>query len=163
MTGSELKFIADAMLGRLARWLRFLGYDTLYYPDISDARLVRVAREDDRIILTRDTRLVMMKGIGSHLLLVSDDPFRQLLQVVDAFDPLPVKREGRCVQCNGKIRRIEDKASIREDVADHVYLNSDSFFRCEDCGRIYWKGSHLKRFREKVEKGLRDMRKESLT
>ena len=63
----EYQFIADAMLGRLARWLRFLGFDTLYYPDIPDSDLVRIAREQNRYILTRDSRLVKIKGLKDSM------------------------------------------------------------------------------------------------
>jgi uncharacterized protein with PIN domain len=64
-----LRFVADAMLGRLARWMRFLGFDTLYYRDISDSRLIRIAREQNRLILTRDTRLVKIKAVKDYLLI----------------------------------------------------------------------------------------------
>ena len=79
-------FIADAMLGRLARWMRFLGFDTLYFHDIKDSRLIRIAREQDRVILTRDTRLVQIKGVNKYLLIKADDSFHQLIEVIDTLN-----------------------------------------------------------------------------
>ena len=77
-----MKFIADSMLGRLARWLRLIGYDTLYYPHIEDSLILRIAREEDRTLLTRDTRLVKVRGLKDFLLLKENDPFEQLKNVI---------------------------------------------------------------------------------
>jgi uncharacterized protein len=145
-----MKFIADAMLGRLARWLRFLGFDTLYYSGISDSRLIRIAREQDRVILTRDTRLIKVKGLQNYLLITANDTFKQLLEVIDSlklkrFNPL-----GRCVRCNGELIKIKDKAEVRDSVPEFVFLQHNDFLKCRDCGKIYWSGSHPKKFREKV-------------
>ena len=82
-----MQFIADAMLGRLARWLRFLGFDTLYYPGIDDAKLIRIARENNRFILTRDTRLVQRKGLRNVLLIHANDSLHQLVEVVRTCPP----------------------------------------------------------------------------
>lgn len=138
------------MLGRLARWMRFLGFDTLYYPDISDSKLIRVAREQERFILTRDTRIVQIKGVKDYLLVNADDPFKQLLEVIDTlklkhFNPL-----SRCVKCNGLLTRILNKPEIRNSVPEFVFLNFDVFLKCSDCGKIYWEGTHPKKFREKL-------------
>ncbi len=81
-----MKFIADSMLGRLARWLRLLGHDTLYYPHIENSQLLRFAREGSRILLTRNTRLVKVRGLKNFLLLEDNDPFHQLSAVVRAFN-----------------------------------------------------------------------------
>lgn len=146
----DMKFIADAMLGRLARWMRFLGFDTLYYAGISDSRLIRLAKEQDRVILTRDTRLVKVKGAGDHLLISANDSFKQLLEVVDALELKQFNLLGRCVKCNGELVKIIDKAEIRESVPEFVFLQHNNFLKCMGCGKIYWEGSHPKKFKEKV-------------
>jgi uncharacterized protein with PIN domain len=155
MSGPDPKFIADVMLGRLARWMRFLGFDTLYYSNISDSRLIRVAREQDRFILTRDTRLIKIKGVEDYLLIKANDSFEQLLEVTEAlklkhFNPL-----SRCVKCNGPLTRILNKSKIKDSIPEYVFLNFNVFLKCSDCDKIYWEGTHPKKFREKLSEVLK--------
>lgn len=146
-----MKFIADAMLGRLARWLRFMGFDTLYYPHIDDKMLIKIAKRDDRWLLTRDTRLIKIKGLNKYLLLKENDSTKQLKEVIEAFKLRRDKRYRRCVKCNGILRRIKNKNEIKDLVPDFIYHNFSKFYRCKDCNRIYWEGSHMKSFSEMVE------------
>lgn len=145
-----MRFIADAMLGRLARWLRLLGFDTSYYPDISDTRLLRIAKEEKRLILTRDTRLIKIKGFNDYLLIKANDPFKQILEVINTLDIKHFCPFSRCVSCNGVLRGLTDKNEIRESVPEFVFLNSKTFLRCTNCGKVYWEGTHPKKFREKL-------------
>ena len=147
--GSQ-RFIADVMLGRLARWLRLLGFDTLYYHDINDTQIIRIAKDQGRVILTRDTRLVKIKGIKDYLLIRANDSFQQLLEVIRALNLKDFYLLGRCVSCNGRLSRLPDKTEIKDAVPDFVFLNFHSFLKCRSCGKIYWEGTHPKLFREKL-------------
>ena len=131
-------FIADAMLGRLARWMRFLGYDVQYYRDIDDRALVRHARSEGRILLTRDRELTRRFTV-EHLLIKSEDVKEQLKEVVAVFPGETSTR--RCMQCNIPLRDIK-KEMVEGIVPEHVYLHQRRFQRCNKCGRIYWEGSH---------------------
>jgi uncharacterized protein with PIN domain len=154
-----MKFIADSMLGRLARWLRLLGYDTLYYKDIDDSLLLRIAREEKRILLTRDTRLAKVRDLPEFLLLYENDPLEQLKKVIITFN-LATSRGGvtpplsilsRCSLCNAVLSDAS-KEEARGVVPEYVYSTSDSFKKCSTCNRFYWKGTHhgkmLKKLKE---------------
>ena len=143
----EVRFIADAMLGRLARWLRLLGFDTLYEPDIRDGDLLKTALREGRCILTRDTHFLRMKALKNLLFIRSENPVEQIVEVMRTF-PDQAGRPGRCARCNGPLRVVGEKATVRDAVPEYVFLSVGEFFRCVSCGRIYWEGTHLKRFRE---------------
>ncbi|MDA8168138.1 MAG: Mut7-C RNAse domain-containing protein [Nitrospiraceae bacterium] len=144
-----MRFIADAMLGRLARWLRLLGYDTAFERGIDDNELLRKAKKEERTILTRDTRLVERKAArGQSFLIGPDDPFEQLKQVMAHFS---LERggknvQGRCTLCNGPVMGIEDKERVRERVPEYVFLSRNAFYECLNCGHVYWEGTHHERF-----------------
>jgi len=152
----KVTFIADAMLGRLARWLRFLGFDTVYFPGISDASLIRIALEQNRTILTRDTRLIRVKGLRSYLLIASDDPFQQLLETISTFKLRQFRLLSRCVKCNGNLQKIKDKSEVKDSVPEYVFLHYNLFQKCADCGKIYWEGTHPRKFREEIQGIFRD-------
>lgn len=157
---SEPRFVADVMLGRLARWLRFLGFDTVYSPSMTDGALIRIAREEGRIILTRDTRLVKIKGLGRFLLISSNEVLDQLHETIRAFELVRFDHFSRCVACNGALRIIEDKSVVKDSVPEYVFLHHDVFWECEECGKIYWEGSHPQKFREVVRDILENVDKE---
>ncbi len=137
------RFIADAMLGRLARWLRMLGFDTLYYADIEDHAVMRIAREQDRVILTRDSDF-RKKGMGPCLFIKSDHVEEQLQQVVTELRlSLPATR--RCPECNGSLM-LKDRRMIQSEVPEYIYHSHETFHQCSACGRIYWEGSHFSKF-----------------
>ncbi len=149
------------MLGRLARWLRLLGHDTLYYPHIEDSLILRIAKEQNRTLLTRDTRLVKVRGLKNFLLLKENDPFEQLRTVIAQFKllspdemqkPVSNKIYSRCSLCNNMLND-----AVREEAKGHVppyvYMTSRSFKRCPACDKYYWEGTH----REKLRKKLREI------
>lgn len=146
------------MLGRLARWLRLLGYDTLYYPRIEDSRLLRIAREDERILLTRDTRLVQVRGMKNYLLLTENDTFAQLKKVLTAFslvpsgktaESLPEPGVSRCSLCNTVLNDVP-KEQAEGRVPEYVYLTREHFRKCGKCDKFYWEGTHQEKLKRKL-------------
>lgn len=146
-----MKFIADAMLGSLAKWLRLLGLDTLYFPHIKDSRLIRISKEEKRHILTKDSHFRDMKDFNSYLFLHSDNLEGQLKEILRAYNFKAFDRS-RCANCNGEIIDIKDREEVRRFVPDYVFQNFASFSRCCVCGNIYWEGSHKKKIDEMIEK-----------
>jgi uncharacterized protein with PIN domain len=141
------RFIADAMLGRLARWLRTLGYDTTYEDAISDADLVRRAFLEGRHILTRDRKLFEEWRIDGGLLIRSDGPLEQLTEVVGAFHlAAPDRLFTRCRVCNAVLAPL-DRAAASGRVPSGIEGRARNFVECPDCGRVYWEGSHTDRMR----------------
>lgn len=145
-----MKFVADAMLGRLARWLRFLGIDIAYVAGIEDNKLLRLSREQGRIILTRDSGLLRRKGHRDIIFIESDEVARQLLQIKDALNLREGAQPIRCVACNGELAEVSRKDGVRERVPDFVFHSVERFMRCTECRKIYWQGSHHERFNRKV-------------
>ena len=143
----EVRFIADAMLGRLARWLRLLGFDTLYFPDIRDSDLLKIALREERRILTRDTHFLKMKNPGTVSFVRSNEPVEQVREVLETF-ALKGSLPGRCARCNGILCEVETRDPVRDMVPEYVFLNCSNFMKCQSCGNVYWEGTHLKRFRE---------------
>jgi len=145
-----MKFIADAMLGRLAKWLRFIGIDVLYYKDIEDRQVIRIAKAEGRTILTRDTGFLRRKGLKDCIFIRSDNVFEQLAELKGKIGLDRYIQDRRCPICNGLLSIIAMKEEIREYVPDHVYRNYSSFMKCKDCGKVYWEGTHHQRIREKI-------------
>lgn len=137
-------FVADAMLGKLARWLRALGYDCLYHSKAEDEDLLRIAREDWRWLLTRDRRLAGKAEIERILLIQSDYADIQVREVAEALGLRlePVRALTRCLECNGVLEPMA-KERVRDRVPPYTYSTQENFIGCPDCGRIYWAGTHV--------------------
>jgi uncharacterized protein with PIN domain len=138
------QFIADAMLGKLARWMRVMGCDVEYFPEISDRALSDRAKCGSRIILTRDTRLVLQKiNRGNAFLVIGDHCPDQLRQVVDAFAIEPFRDLlTRCLRCNMPLVSIA-KNDLAGKVPPYVFETQDRFETCPQCRKIYWKATHV--------------------
>jgi uncharacterized protein len=138
-----MKFIADVMLGRLAKRMRLLGLDVLYGRSLDDNEILRLSLEQDRMILTRDTGLADRPLAANHVFIRSDRVREQMEQVLAAFpvEPLPLTR---CSRCNEPLAPL-DKRDARDLVPPYVYDTHDAFLQCRSCGRIYWRGSHVER------------------
>ncbi|NTU43159.1 MAG: hypothetical protein HGA78_08950 [Nitrospirales bacterium] len=140
------RFAADAMLGGLAKWLRAVGFDTLYFRDITDRELVRLSRQEQRVLLTRDTGLVRRRQLPDFFLVGANDTVGQIREVLGhliSSGSFALPSVPRCMRCNGEVTGVE-RASVMSDVPEHVFLNTGSFSRCSGCGRVYWEGSHKK-------------------
>lgn len=135
------RFVADRMLGRLARWLRVLGHDVAYGSHLGGYTLLACARRERRLLLTRDTRLCRDPQLPPSLLLHSDH-FREQLREVAAAVPLGGSTLlGRCLDCNRPLAAVSREAA-RERVPPYVWSTQDHFLGCAGCGRLYWGATH---------------------
>ncbi len=144
-SGHEICFMADAMLGRLARWLRILGCNVTFEPVISDAELVRRALVEERVILTRDQALPEEWRLPRVLIVKSEAPLLQLQQVVRAFEiDWRARLFTRCSRCNTELETVAYE-DVTTRVPPRIISEQERFLRCASCERIYWGGSHSER------------------
>ena len=150
----ETRFVLDCHLGRLARYLRQFGFDTLYRNDYSDDDLAEISSTQHRILLTRDRNL-LKRSIITHAYFIRDhDPRKQLDEVIRRFD---LKNRiipfGRCTRCNGIVEEV-DKTAIEDRLEPKTRKYFDTFWQCSSCGQIYWEGSHVKHMLELTDEVL---------
>jgi uncharacterized protein with PIN domain len=138
-----MKFIADVMLGRLAKRLRLLGYDVLYDPALDDNEIVRLSLAERRVILTRDAALAARPLASNHLFVKSDHVEEQLEQVL-SISPGGASPLTRCSLCNEPLASMT-RQEARDLVPAYVFENNGTFLQCTICGRIYWEGTHVRR------------------
>ncbi len=138
-----MKFIADVMLGRLAKRLRLLGWDVLYDPGLDDNEIIRLSLQQDRVILTRDTALAARPLAKNNLFLKNDLVRKQVDEVLTAF-PGKTAPLTRCSLCNVPLVPAPQQ-DVRDLVPNHVFETHDAFLRCPTCARIYWRGTHVRR------------------
>jgi len=154
------KFIVDINVGKLARRLRMLGFDTLFINGVDDNELVRMALKEGRVLLTKDTGIMQRKIIFTEvvkaILIESDDVRTQLTQVIRTlglgpdFDPFSL-----CMECNVPLLTRE-KAEVRELVPPYVFGTQENYMQCPNCGRVYWRGTHWERMVKEIGKlGIR--------
>ena len=145
------RFLADCNVGRLARWLRALGYDASYHARIDDSELVREAAAENRVLLTRDRdltrRRVIQTGAVRAVLIRDDDVIQQLRQVFAELGLELKEALTRCIECNSELEsRVP--AAVVERVPPFVRQTQSRYAECPDCGRVYWAGTHWRRMRE---------------
>lgn len=143
------RFVLDVNLGKLAKSLRLLGFDSLYRNDYRDADVVEIAVNEQRIVLTRDRRLLFAKLIVHGYWVRSVHVERQVAEVLRRFKLYgSIRPFMLCPLCNGKLAQVS-----KEDVLDHLEpktkLYYEVFHRCNDCGQIYWQGSHIENMRQR--------------
>ncbi len=152
-----MRFIADAMLGKLVKWLRLLGYDTLSANElpVDDDDLLNIAFEEDRILLTRDKELAeKAKKAGVKVYIVPDGDIEEQLAFLVKSAGIQLKYEPSttiCPRCNGPLVEVP-KSEVKGKVPVTVYETRDRFWVCTQCGQIYWEGTHWKKMREVIAK-----------
>jgi uncharacterized protein with PIN domain len=148
------RFAADAMLGRLARWLRVLGYDTFYDIAIADPVLVRLAQQEQRLLLTRDRHLLRELRPPWALEVRQNDPLQQLRDLVLELQlPAPGELFTRCLLCNAALQVLE-RAVALPLLPEGVRDLPGPVRQCPVCSRLYWGGSHVRRMRAALERVL---------
>lgn len=141
------KFLVDANLGKLARYLRLLGFDCLYRNDFDDAAVATIASEQQRTVLTRDRSLLQRRIITHGYFVRSDMPKIQTREVLKRFDLYPlIKPLTRCTRCNGKLAETgkQETEHLLEPLTKKYY---EKFLICSECGQIYWQGGHYVRIK----------------
>ena len=140
----DTQFVLDCHLGRLARYLRQFGFDTLYRNDFTDDELADTSASEHRILLTRDRNLLKRSIITHGYCIREHDPRKQLDEVIRRFD---LRKQiipfGRCTRCNGIVEAV-DKEAIEHLLEPKTRLYFDEFWQCSSCGQVYWEGSHVK-------------------
>ena len=139
------KFIVDHNVAKLARWLRMLGYDTTVFNEPDDWQMIRTALTENRIIITKDTgvmkRRIITSGKLPALFVTSDDPEKQIQQVIEKFQLNDIKSLTLCLECNILLVAV-NREEIKDIVPPYVYDTKSQFVECPVCHRIYWQGSH---------------------
>jgi uncharacterized protein len=148
---NQTKLIADVMVGKLARYLRMAGYDVTYIKDADDDLIIRIAKKQDRVVLTRDTMMLERRefknGILRSVFIMDDNLKDQLLQVRDELELILEPNLILCPICNNFLEDVEKKY-VKNKVPPYVYKTRDNFKYCGNCGRYYWRGSHYDYIKE---------------
>jgi uncharacterized protein with PIN domain len=149
---NDLKFLVDRTAGKLARWLRVLGFDVEYTATSVLSEITKLARQSGRTVITRNGSLAGRLGAGS-ILLRSEQIEHQLRQVVGLVGKEKCEPFSRCNVCNARLEEVE-KQLVEGRVPEYVYMNHDRFSVCPVCGRYYWQGTHWHKMIGEIEKVL---------
>jgi uncharacterized protein len=147
----EVKFILDVHLGKLAKYLRMLGFDTFYQNDNDDHEIIRISLAEHRVILTRDVGLLKVKSVSHAYFIRSHKPKEQLKEVLRHFDLYHlIDPFNRCIKCNGKLEMVRKEEIIQQlEPLTIKYFNE--FFRCTNCQSIFWEGSHYEHMKDFID------------
>jgi uncharacterized protein with PIN domain len=140
-----LKFLADGMLGKLARWMRMLGHDVIYLVEFDDSELLELAKKEERILLTKDLELykrAIGRGLDSYYVEGKTEPER-VAEVVKRYSlPLVIDMDKcRCPICNTKLASAS-KEQLQNELEKNTFTYYYKFWKCSNCGQIYWQGAH---------------------
>jgi len=148
---NDVAFLADSMLGSVARKLRIFGFDTLYIAHADDSEILKIGVDQRRVILTADKELFkrIVKADAAGVLVSGVSELEDLVHILSKNGITSLGEQGigsRCSMCNGL---LEDRRpdQVRENIPLKVTVNHAKFFQCADCGKVYWEGSHLRRIR----------------
>lgn len=140
-----MKFIADIMVGKLAKYLRMAGFDVIYINNASDDEIIKIAKKTGRMVLTRDslmlTRREFKKGIIKYLYIKDEKLKNQLEQITSDLNFSLKPNLVRCIECNQKLIRVK-KEDIKNKVPPYVYKTQQNFLYCKNCNKYYWRGTH---------------------
>ena len=147
----EARFVADGHLGRLAAYLRMLGFDTLYQSNFRDEEVARLSEGENRILLTRDRGLLKRNEVQRGYYLRATEPARQLVEVLCEFDlTWAIVPFRRCIHCNAVLYATK-KESVQHRLLPETAKYFAEFYVCPACNRVYWKGSHYRRMKRFIE------------
>ncbi len=145
-----MKFIADCHLGKIAKYLRIFGFDTLYFQTIDDNDIIKIAKKENRIVLTSDVELYQRLKDTNILYIYHGKFEEQLLEIFNYYNffdkcvPFTL-----CIECNGELKNV-----LKNEVIDHIppktKLYHDDFLKCKECGKVYWQGDHFKKMQKFV-------------
>lgn len=143
----ETKFIADVHLGRLAKYLRLCGFDTLYGMTLTDRAIINLSLAEDRIILSRDKELLQNRHVIQSYRIMSAEPVEQLKEVLNRYDLIKnLNPFTRCMECNHMLADVS-----KEEIIERLPPKTRNFYhvfkKCSGCGKIYWEGSHYERMK----------------
>jgi hypothetical protein len=155
-TESKPTFFVDAMLGNIARKLRLLGYDSQYFSDIDDEKLIDLARKEKRIVISKDEELIKKaQKLGIRTVhITKKDEIEQFFEIINVINLKRIQINGdtaRCPKCNSLTESV-DKVMNKEKIPQGVLKSNDKFWICKYCNQIYWEGTHIKNLQEFVGK-----------
>jgi hypothetical protein len=145
-------FLADVTVGKLARWLRLLGYDVVYMEGTDKLAVAWRARSEGRVLLTRDHSLANRQGL-QVILINAKDLGDQIDQVLQEVGPPPQAADPRCMACNTPLVFLA-REDARELVPPYVFRTQNEFSQCPECGKVYWRGTHWDEIKARIEEAI---------